>query len=47
VREWLVNKGIDAARLTAVGYGEDQPFVANDSPENRQKNRRIEFKRVR
>jgi outer membrane protein OmpA-like peptidoglycan-associated protein len=47
VKAWLVNKGISAERLTAVGYGENIPLVPNDSPENRQKNRRIEFKRVR
>jgi outer membrane protein OmpA-like peptidoglycan-associated protein len=47
VRDWLISKGIDAGKLTAVGYGEEQPFVPNDSPENRQKNRRIEFKRIK
>jgi outer membrane protein OmpA-like peptidoglycan-associated protein len=47
VMNWLTEHGVDANRLTAVGYGEDQPMVTNDSPENRQKNRRIEFKRVR
>lgn len=34
--------GIDAARVTTVGYGEAKPAVANDSKENRAKNRRIE-----
>ena len=47
VMSWLVSHGIDASRLTAVGYGEDQPMVPNDSPENKQKNRRIEFKRIK
>jgi len=47
VRTWLINHGIDIGRLTAVGYGEEQPIVPNDSPENKQKNRRIEFKRVK
>jgi outer membrane protein OmpA-like peptidoglycan-associated protein len=47
VREWLIENGIDASRLTAVGYGEDQPAVDNDTPENRAKNRRIEFKRTK
>jgi outer membrane protein OmpA-like peptidoglycan-associated protein len=46
VMKWLISNGIEATRLTAVGYGEDQPMVDNDTPENRQKNRRIEFKRV-
>ncbi|MDT8287122.1 MAG: flagellar motor protein MotB [Elusimicrobiales bacterium] len=30
-------------RLSAVGYGEYHPSVPNDSPENRQKNRRVVF----
>lgn len=30
-------------RLSAVGYGEFHPSVPNDSPENRQKNRRVVF----
>src|SRR5690606_9182390 len=33
VKNWLVEHGIEEARLTAAGYGEEQPFVANDSPE--------------
>lgn len=38
----LVNThGIPAARLTAVGYGESRPLVANDTPDNRANNRRI------
>ncbi len=30
-------------RLTAIGYGENQPRVPNDSPINRAKNRRVEL----
>lgn len=38
----LVDKyGIDSSRLSAVGYGESLPAVANDTPENMHKNRRI------
>lgn len=47
VKGWLVSKGIPAERMTAVGYGEDKPRVANDSAENRRLNRRIEFKRIK
>jgi outer membrane protein OmpA-like peptidoglycan-associated protein len=47
VRMWLINNGVDGSRLRAVGYGEERPVVPNDSPENRQKNRRIEFVRVK
>ncbi|CAI8167974.1 MAG: Outer membrane porin F [Pseudidiomarina mangrovi] len=34
--------GIDAARVSTVGYGEGNPLVPNDSDANRAKNRRIE-----
>lgn len=34
---------IDPRRLSAVGYGESRPLVANDTPANRQKNRRVEI----
>jgi OOP family OmpA-OmpF porin len=44
VIEYLVEKGIDASRLTPKGYGEAVPLLANDSAENRARNRRIEFK---
>jgi len=30
--------------LTAVGFGEDTPVAANDTPENKALNRRIEFR---
>jgi len=47
VKGWLVAKGISAERITAVGYGEESPRVANDTPENKRLNRRIEFKRIK
>ena len=47
VRDWLVREGINPDRITAVGYGESQPTATNDTPEGRQKNRRIEFKRIK
>jgi outer membrane protein OmpA-like peptidoglycan-associated protein len=43
VSTYLVAKGIPASRMNIVGYGEDQPLVANDSHANKAKNRRIEF----
>jgi outer membrane protein OmpA-like peptidoglycan-associated protein len=43
VRAWLMEKGIPTDRLSAVGYGESQPIVSNDTAENRARNRRIEF----
>ncbi|OGU80067.1 MAG: hypothetical protein A2W11_11345 [Ignavibacteria bacterium RBG_16_35_7] len=47
VKGWLVAKGISADRITAVGYGEESPRVANDTEDNRRLNRRIEFKRIK
>lgn len=44
VVEYLTSKGIDATRLTPKGYGEAVPLLANDSDDNRARNRRIEFK---
>jgi outer membrane protein OmpA-like peptidoglycan-associated protein len=41
-RDYLVLRGIDAARIDAVGYGDEKPIAPNTSDEGRQKNRRIE-----
>ncbi|MCX5850234.1 MAG: OmpA family protein [Deltaproteobacteria bacterium] len=43
VRQYLIDKfGIDASRLTAVGYGLNRPIADNNTDEGRQKNRRVE-----
>lgn len=44
VYDYLVKNGIEAARLTYKGYGDVKPIAPNDTPENRQLNRRTEFK---
>ena len=44
VRDYLIAKGVDFQRLTAVGYGQDQPIADNKTAAGRQKNRRVEFK---
>ena len=41
-RDYLVSKGIDGARIVAVGYGDEKPIALNSTEEGRQKNRRIE-----
>lgn len=43
VLDYLVEKGIQRDRLTAVGYGETRPVVTNDNAANKARNRRIEF----
>jgi outer membrane protein OmpA-like peptidoglycan-associated protein/tetratricopeptide (TPR) repeat protein len=44
VKNYLVNKGIEDERITYEGYGFDQPIAPNDTPEGREKNRRVEIK---
>ena len=46
VKKFLVDSGVPAQRLLVVGYGETQPMIANDTPANRAKNRRVEFKKL-
>lgn len=43
VRDAIVSGGINANRVTAVSRGESEPAVPNDSPANRQLNRRVVF----
>ncbi len=42
VRAYLVSQGVDAGRLQAVGYGDQDPVASNDTEEGREQNRRIE-----
>ena len=37
----FVNSGVDASRLTAIGYGENHPVGDNGTVEGRQQNRRV------
>lgn len=43
VRDALIERGVPAEQLTAQGFGESQPVAANDTPENKAKNRRVVF----
>lgn len=43
VRDYLTTNGIESSRISAVGFGETKPKVNNDTDQNRQLNRRVEF----
>ncbi|MCB0219110.1 MAG: OmpA family protein [Chrysiogenetes bacterium] len=44
VRQFLIQQGVEASRLTAVGYGEEVPLVfPDDTKEKQARNRRVEF----
>ncbi len=43
VEDYLVEVGVMGEYIRATGYGEEKPLVPNDSNENREKNRRVEF----
>lgn len=43
VLNWLKAHGVDGARLESKGFGESKPIAENDTPEGKEKNRRVEF----
>lgn len=43
VKDALVTRGIDGARLSTKGYGESKPVTDNSTADNKAKNRRVEF----
>lgn len=43
VRDWLVESGIEAQRMTVVGFGMRDPIEPNTTPAGRARNGRIEF----
>ena len=47
VKTYILNKGIDASRVTHRGYGATQPIDDNKTPAGRAKNRRIEIQVIR
>ena len=43
VENYLIGRGIDAGRMTAVGYGETLPVASNDTDWGKQQNRRVDI----
>src|SRR2546425_510180 len=46
IKEWLKNHGIDPKRIVAKGYGATSFIADNETEEGRDKNRRVEVKRI-
>ncbi|ARO87349.1 OmpA family protein [Nitrosospira lacus] len=42
-RDYLISRGISSNRISIEGRGSREPVVANDTPANRAKNRRVEI----
>jgi outer membrane protein OmpA-like peptidoglycan-associated protein len=43
VEDFLIAQGVDPTRISATGYGEQQPIATNDTAAGRQANRRVEI----
>jgi outer membrane protein OmpA-like peptidoglycan-associated protein len=43
VEDFLIAQGVDPTRISAIGYGEQQPLATNDTVAGRQANRRVEI----
>jgi outer membrane protein OmpA-like peptidoglycan-associated protein len=43
VRDYLISRGVDANKISAVGMGSGRPLLNNGSAENRANNRRVEI----
>ena len=43
VAAYMSQTGMDSGRLSAIGFGPDEPAATNETPEGRAQNRRIEF----
>ncbi|MFZ5897385.1 MAG: OmpA family protein [Myxococcota bacterium] len=44
IKKFLIEKGVDKARLLATGFGQTRPIADNSTEEGRAKNRRTEFR---
>ena len=47
VRSYLIQQGVPASRLVAVGYGAQNPIASNNTVAGRRQNMRVEIKRLR
>jgi outer membrane protein OmpA-like peptidoglycan-associated protein len=47
VRQYLIGKGIPMKRISGKGFGGSMPIAPSTTEENRQLNRRVEFKIVK
>ncbi len=47
VRDVLIQMGVPAPRITAVGYGSDYPIADNSTRDGRAQNRRVELHRLK
>jgi OmpA-OmpF porin, OOP family len=43
-KDYMLQQGIDAGRIIAIGFGPDRPVAPNDTEINRAKNRRVEMR---
>jgi len=44
VKRYFVKKGISPSKIQVFGRGQENPIASNDTPEGREKNRRVEIK---
>jgi len=43
VKDYLMKKGVEGARMTPKGYGQTKPVASNDNEDGKRQNRRVEF----
>ena len=46
IKRYLLDRGIDSARIATIGYGATRPVTNNKTEANRQRNRRVEVRIV-